>query len=103
MHGLALGCAGAFVMFVLVPHYYEVTSMPAGLGLPWVIGTMITVLLGPLVVGLTGYASFVALWLHGDALPTTARRLHLMTLLLSFLVLGLLVSVGADVLTEWTQ
>jgi hypothetical protein len=101
--GLTGACAVAFAAFVLPAYLVTDLARPSGLDVVWMLGTVFSVLLGPLVAGLAGYTSFVALWLHADTLPTKARRLHLVTLVVSMTVLGLLLTMGADVLSGWAD
>jgi membrane protein implicated in regulation of membrane protease activity len=55
---------------------------PPGPDLVWVLGSLVTVVLAPVAVGLSAWSGVVALWSHGD-LPDLARRLHLVTLVLT--------------------
>jgi len=57
--------------------------------------------LAPVAGGLAGYSSFVALWLHGDALETSGRRMYLVSLLVAVSFLALFVTWGGQVLPGW--
>ncbi len=55
---------------------------PPGPDAFWLPGSLATVVLGPVAIGLSAWTSLTALWLHDD-LPGRARRLHLLTLALA--------------------
>ena len=88
---------------MVLPAYASEVTVPSSLGALWMLGTIMSVVLGPLAAGLAGYASFVALWLHGGALPTSARRLHLVTIVVAVVFLALFMTVGADILAGWSD
>jgi hypothetical protein len=89
---VAAACAVAHGALVVLPYYVTDQWLPSGIDAVWALGAMLTVVLGPVAAGLAGYASFMALWLHGDALTPASRRLHLITLLL---VAVLFVAIGS--------
>jgi hypothetical protein len=80
--GVAAGCAVALGAFVLLPYAVGEEWLPSGLGLLWMLGGVAVVLLGPVAAGLAGWSSLVTLWVRGDPLTASARRTHLVTLLL---------------------
>ena len=80
--GLAAACALSFPLFVLWPYAAGNSWQPPGVDQLWVLGMLISVLIGPVVAGLAGWASLTALLTHGAVLPTRTRRLHLATLVL---------------------
>jgi hypothetical protein len=99
---LAATCAAAFAFLVVVPYLLGDVPLPSVVGVVWVLGAGFAVFLGPVVAGLCGYASFMALWSHGDALPERSRRLHLLTLLLAAaLLVGLVSPGGLDAVAWW--
>ena len=99
--GVAAGCVVAFVVFVVLPYRFAGFAPPAGVDAVWAVGGLLTIVLGPVVAGLAGYVSLAALWVDGDVLSTTARRLHLVTLLLVAAVWVGLVSNGGSAMMAW--
>jgi hypothetical protein len=100
--GVAAACLAAFAVFVVVPSSVAELELPPGLDGVWLMGGLLTLVMGPVVAGLCGYVSFAALWAHGDVLSARARRLHLLTLVLVAAVwLGLVSSWGSDVVSWW--
>lgn len=100
--GVAVSCVVAYAGFVVLPYYANDPWAPLGAEGVWALGGMVTLVLGPVAAGLSGYASLAALWSTGDTLPTTSRRLHLGTLLVVATVfLGLFSAWGADVVSWW--
>ena len=99
---LATGSAVAFATLVLLPFHATDLALPAAADLVWALGAPFAVLLGPVVAGLSAYASFAALWSHGGTLPASSRRLHLLTLLVTAAFLLTLVSPwGTDAVSWW--
>jgi hypothetical protein len=80
--GLAAVGALSFPLFVLWPHAAGDSWQPLGVDQLWALGMLASVVIGPVVAGLAGWASLVALWTSGAALPAGTRRLHLATLVL---------------------
>jgi hypothetical protein len=98
---LTTGSAVAFATLVLLPFYATGLSLPAAADLVGALGGLFAVLLGPVVAGLCAYASFAALWSHGDALPASSRHLHLLTLLVTAIFLLALVSPWGTAAVSW--
>jgi hypothetical protein len=98
--GSALVCALAFGVFVAWPQLSRTLLAPLGAGDVVLVGFVLTVVLGPVAAGLSASASFVALWRDGGALPTTARRLHLVTVVIAPVLLVLLLTLGAPELAS---
>ena len=80
--GLATLCAVAFPLFVLWPYAAGDSWQPPGVDQLWALGMLISVLIGPIVAGLAGWASLIALCARPDVLTTRVRRMHLITLVL---------------------
>ena len=100
--GIAMASALAIGAFVVVPYAVTDLWLPAGLDAVVALGGVLTLVLGPVAAGLSAYASFLALWVKGDDLPTSARRLHLLTLLVAAaLFLGLVSAWGSGVMSWW--
>ena len=98
------GCVAAFAVFVVVPPSVAEFDPPPGVDAVWLVGGLLTIFLSPVVAGLCGWVSVAALWTHGDALPTPARRLHLITLLLvSGVWLGYLSPWGSAIVSRWLE
>lgn len=94
----------AFTSLVALPVHVTDLRLPSGVDAVWLLAGQLTLLLGPVVAGLAAYASVVALWSRGDALPASARRLHLVTLLVAAaLFAGLVSTWGTDVVSWWTD
>ena len=102
--GVAAACATGLSAFVLLPFTAGEDWLPPGLDLLWMLAGVLVVVLGPLAAGLAGWASLVALWSRGDVLPTRARRLHLLTLLLvATYAVGLAASWSAGVFVLFSE
>ena len=101
--GVATACGVALCTFVVWPQYVENMLPPVGAGDLVPLGFVFSVLLGPVAVGLSGYASFATLWRNGSALPASARRLHLVTVLVAPLLLVLFLTVGSEALSSWAD
>jgi hypothetical protein len=98
---VAAACVAAFAVFVVLPASVAEFALPPGLDAVWLVGGLLTIVLGPVVSGLCGFASMGALWMHGAVLSTTARRLHLVTLLLVAAVWLWFVSTWGSGVTSW--
>ena len=99
---VAAACVAAFAVFVVVPASVAGFAPPAGLDGVWMVGGLLTIVLGPVVAGLCAFASLGTLWLHGQVLSADARRLHLVTLLLVAAVwLGFVSTWGSGVMSWW--
>jgi len=97
--GLATVCALSFPVFVLWPYSAGDSWQPPGVDQLWVLGMVFSVLICPVVAGLAGWASLVALWTRGAVLPARTRWLHLATLLLvAALFTSLLIARDAGVM-----
>ena len=68
-----------FAVLVVLTYAVQSFAPPAGFDMLWSIGGPLALVLAPLVAGLAGLASLVALWLREDLDPRT-RRLHLVVL-----------------------
>ena len=101
--GLSLACVAAFGTFVMLPYYASESWVPEGIGPFWMLGMIFSIVLGPVAAGMAGYASFIALWMHGDTLPTGARRLHLVTLLVALAFLAFFATWGTSALSGWAD
>jgi hypothetical protein len=102
--GVGVACVVAFAVFVLAPYYATDGRLLPGPDALWALAGSLTLVLAPLAAGLAAWGSLVALWAYGDALPTTARRLHLVTLLLAaVLFAGLASAWGSGVVSWWTD
>jgi hypothetical protein len=93
--GITLVCAIASSAFVLWPDHVGELLSDVGAEALVPLGLVFSVVLGPVAAGLAGIASCVALWRDRDALPASARRLYLLTIVVAPLVLVLLLTVGA--------
>jgi hypothetical protein len=99
---LAATCVVAFAMFVVLPYRLGGATLPSVAGVVWFLGGAFAVFLGPVVAGLCGYASFMALWTRGASVSERSRRLHLLTLLLvAALLVGLVSPAGSDAVAWW--
>lgn len=94
----------AFTSLVALPVHVTDLRLPPGVDALWVVGGQLTLVLGPVAAGLAAYASLAALWSRRYALPASARRLHLLTLLATgVLFVGLVSTWGTDVVSWWTD
>jgi hypothetical protein len=100
--GVASASAVAFILFVVAPFYAPSLWQLPGEEL-WLLGALTGIFLAPVAAGLAAWASFVALWSHGDALPGSSRRLHLSTLAVAAALLLTLVSPWGFELTAWLR
>jgi len=98
---LGLACSLAFGVFVMLPYYFGDSWVPAGIGALWMLGMVFSIVLAPVAAGLAGYASFIALWLHGGALPTSSRRAYLIALLVAVTFLAIFTTWGSETLSDW--
>jgi hypothetical protein len=99
---IATASALAMGVFVVVPSVVTDLRLPAGIDALWALAGLLTMVLGPVAAGLSGYASLVALWTRGDVLPASARHLHLLTLVVAAALFCGLVSVwGSGVVSWW--
>jgi hypothetical protein len=96
----ALAVPTAFLVFVLVPAGTTDFALPLNLdSVVGVVGLLVLVL-GPVVWGLTGCATVVALWGHRD-LPTAERRLLLLSLAAVIAFLFVLTSDRSEAAVTW--
>jgi len=101
---VSAACVAAFGIFVVLPASVAGFAPPAGLDAVWVIGGLLTIVLGPVVAGLCGYVSLAALWTHGDVVSAATRRVHLVTLLLVAAVwLGFVSAWGSGIVSWWLE
>ena len=99
--GVAVATDVALVVFLLLPAWTADFQPPAGLDVMWMLGAAAAVFLGPLAVGLTAYSNLIALGVHGRALETWARRLHLSSLALATVFFAGLTLASASGAIAW--
>lgn len=101
--GIVVACTVGFGVFVMLPYYAGDSWVPVGIGPLWMLGMIFSIVLAPVAAGLAGYASFVALWLRGDTLATSSRRMYLISLLVALSFLALFATWGGQALQGWAD
>lgn len=83
--GVALACVVTQAVLLVAPVGVDL-GLPVGVDALWLLGSLLAVLLMPVVAALAAFTSVRAFLVHGRGLPAHTRQLHLVTLGLAALL-----------------